>query len=333
MDLGVSYFGNRIQRYVRQDMRSLRQVGCTYVLHTFSENDYHFYRGSMKEIVKISHDEGLQVYIDPWGVGKVFGGEAFTEFALSHHDTVQILNDGLPAPMACPNNASFRNFMKDWIDAAIETGADVLFWDEPHFYLSSWLGGRPNTWACFCSACNEKYSARYGSVMPRKSTEELEEFRQASLRDFLEEMIVYTHTMGKKNALCVLPSSKHAPVRQIWDNFASISGLNIFGTDPYWYGSDRKVKEYVGMYSEMVHDICVKNPKLRGQIWIQGFKVPAGKEKEIETAFDMAVKSGIRNIAVWAFEACSCMSSIRADNPELAWDIITKCFMKYKDVS
>ncbi|MCX7765746.1 MAG: hypothetical protein N2246_03455, partial [Candidatus Sumerlaeia bacterium] len=79
MELGVSYFGNRILRYVEQDMRTLARLGCTFVVHTFSENDFYFYRGTMQEIVALSHAAGLTVYLDPWGVGKVFGGEAFTQ--------------------------------------------------------------------------------------------------------------------------------------------------------------------------------------------------------------------------------------------------------------
>ncbi len=333
MDLGVSYFGNRIQRYVRRDMESLRNMGATYVLHTFSENDYHFYRETMKEIVEISHDEGLDVHIDPWGVGKVFGGEAFTEFALSNPDTRQILNDGASAPMACPNNDKFRKFMKDWIDAAVETGADVLFWDEPHFYIKSWLGGRPNTWGCYCPACREKYHRQYNSDMPTNKEEDLEAFRQASLRGFLDEMIVYTHTLGKKNCLCVLPHATDPNVRGVWEAFADIKGLNIFGTDPYWYGSDHDVDAYVGKFSRLIKEVCDQHHKLSPQIWVQAFSVPEGREKEIEIAFETAIEAGVRDIAVWGFEACACISSIRADRPDVVWDIITNCFKKYKALS
>ncbi len=332
MELGVSYFGNRLLKHVEQDMRSLKNMGCTYVVHTFSENDFAFYRGTMKEIVEICHGEGLRVYIDPWGVGKVFGGEAFTEFALKNPHILQILNDGKPAPMACPNHPDFRQFMKDWIDAAVETGAEVLFWDEPHFYISTWMGGRPNTWGCYCPKCKEKFRSKYDKDMPQKESEELDKFRQESLHDFLEEMIIYTHTLARKNALCVLPQRIGKPVKQQWDSFASISGLNIFGTDPYWYGSDKDVAEFVGNHSRLVAETCVDHKNLEGQIWIQGFKVPAGRENEIEIAFDVAVNAGIRNIAVWGFEACASMSSIRPDKPDVVWDIITRCFEKYKNL-
>ena len=37
------------------------------VLHTFSENDFAYYRDTMAEIVAISHDEGLFVRGEPVG--------------------------------------------------------------------------------------------------------------------------------------------------------------------------------------------------------------------------------------------------------------------------
>ena len=160
MKLGASYFGNRIVRYVAQDMKNMVDHHCNYVIHTFSENDFHFYRGTMKEIVKVSHDAGLGVYIDPWGVGKVFGGEAFSDFVMNNPQALQVLSDGKPVGVACLNHPDFRAFMKDWIDAAVETGADCLFWDEPHFYLPSWMGGRQNTWGCLCAVCQQKFKTK-----------------------------------------------------------------------------------------------------------------------------------------------------------------------------
>jgi hypothetical protein len=222
--------------------------------------------------------------------------------------------------------------MKDWIDAAVEIGGDVLFWDEPHFYIESWLGGRPGTWGCYCAKCKEKYANTYGGDMPRGKKEDIEEFKEASLKDFLEEMVIYTHTLAKQNCLCVLPRHEGLPVKEIWEAFASISGLNIFGTDPYWCAFNLDAKEYVSQYAEMIVDICKGHKKISPQLWIQGFKIPAGREDEIKIAFDSAIKAGVRNIAVWSFEACACMSSIRAERPEVAWKVITDCFQEYRDL-
>ena len=56
---GCSYFGVRIVRHVRRDLAGLAARGYSGVLHTFSENDFAYYRGTMQEIVEASHDVGL----------------------------------------------------------------------------------------------------------------------------------------------------------------------------------------------------------------------------------------------------------------------------------
>ena len=51
MAVGSSYFGVRILRHVARDLEDLARRGYTGVLHTFSENDLAYYRGTMGRIV------------------------------------------------------------------------------------------------------------------------------------------------------------------------------------------------------------------------------------------------------------------------------------------
>ena len=67
MSAGCSYFGVRIVRHVRRDMADLAARGYTGVLHTVSENDLAYYRGTMAEIVEASHAEGLERAGEPVG--------------------------------------------------------------------------------------------------------------------------------------------------------------------------------------------------------------------------------------------------------------------------
>jgi len=64
---GCSYFGVRIPRHVRRDMADLTSRGYRGVLHTFSENDFAYYRDTMAEIVAISHAAGLSVLASEHG--------------------------------------------------------------------------------------------------------------------------------------------------------------------------------------------------------------------------------------------------------------------------
>ena len=54
-------------------MADLAERGYSGVLHTFSENDFAYYRGTMAEIVAVSHDQGLFVHASSWGLGRPFG--------------------------------------------------------------------------------------------------------------------------------------------------------------------------------------------------------------------------------------------------------------------
>ena len=153
---GVSYFGVRILRHVRRDLQDIAARGYTAVLHTFSENDLAYYRGTMAAIVASSHEVGLEVQMCPWGVGRTFGGEAESRWVTFHPEACQVLDDGRRVPTGCLNNPAYRSFCKEWADAALEAGADYVFWDEPHWTVPSHVGiDDPERWACCCDVCRE----------------------------------------------------------------------------------------------------------------------------------------------------------------------------------
>ncbi len=178
MKLGCSYFGNRILKHFLVDLRELQEMGCTFVVHTYSENDMVFCHAAVADLVAATKEAGLEAWIDPWGVGKVFGGEAFSNFVMQNVDAMQVLSDGLPAGLACPNHPRFRSFMREWIDAAASTGAQVAFWDEPHFYIPTWMGGRPNTWGCRCEHCQRLFEQINGYPMPTEETDQVHSFKE-----------------------------------------------------------------------------------------------------------------------------------------------------------
>ena len=153
---GVAYFGNRIVRHVAADMEDLADAGFGGVLHTFSENDLAWYRGTMGRIVAASHDAGLRVAVAPWGVAQLFGGEAESAFTAANPDVGQVLDDGRSTPAGCPNNPAVRSFVRAWADAAIESGADQVFWDEPHWVHPEHFGLDPGRWGCRCRRSEER---------------------------------------------------------------------------------------------------------------------------------------------------------------------------------
>ena len=327
LKLGSSYFGNRIVKHVRKDMEELATHNFNQVIHCFNENDFWFYKETMKEIVDISHDLGLEVQVDPWGVGGIFGGEAFTVFVPRNWDAAQVLSDGSKAAVACPNQPAFRKFMHEWVESALYIGADYVFWDEPHFYIPSWVKGKEGVWGCTCDACKEKYQEMYGADMSTTElTPEVIEFRQKCIAEFLEEMFEQVTDAGKKNCLCVFPTDDPTHGISDWNIVTSIKGLHQFGSDPYWVVDKSKVpRTMVKEFSDKVMEQCQKN-NLENQIWIQGFKISSGKEEDVQTAIETALECGITNLAVWGFHACGHMSYIACDNSEKVWNIICRSF-------
>ena len=158
-------------------MADLAARGYSGVLHTFSENDFAYYRGTMGEIVEASHAVGLAVQASPWGLGRTFGGEAESRFVAFHPDECQVLDDGRRVAGACLNSPAYRAFCKEWADWVLECGADSVFWDEPAWMVPAHVGiDDPARWTCRCPHCAE----RYGEPVPAELTPDVQAFREAS---------------------------------------------------------------------------------------------------------------------------------------------------------
>jgi hypothetical protein len=324
--LGVSYFGVRNPEHVARDLKRMAVAGCNVVLHTFSENDLRFYLETMREIVSLSKEHGFEVHLDPWGVGGVFGGEAFTQFALEHDLARQVLSDGVRAPAACPNSPRFREFMREWVGEAVKIGADVIFFDEPHFWNPQLLGRSAGPWGCRCERCQEGYRARCGAPMPLKFTSEVREFQEQSLLSFLGELAKAVHRLGAKVALCLLPEwqDPEGVVRR-WAEFAALEDIDIFGTDPYWMWAGQPFSRYE-FFARAVRELADEYGK-EPQIWIQACKVPEGREWEVRRAVETAWRLGIRNIMAWSFLGTPYMTRVRSDRPEVVWRELSAAYL------
>ncbi len=322
---GVSYFGNRNPRHFVSDLEEIVRHNCTFIVHTLSENDLEFYAATMKELVALSKEAGLECYVDPWGVGRVFGGEAYSSFALKEHDTRQILPDGRPAPAVCLNHPRFREFMARWVAAAVDVGADVLFWDEPHFFIDLKEKDRYPVWYCCCAVCQNKFEQRMGKKLDDAGPNDLIAFRDDCVVEFLDELCRLGRARGVRNAVCLLPFKDGQIGLRDWSRVARLESVDILGTDPYWLFFDRGVQEFVGGFAREVSQLCQKYKK-EGQLWIQGYRIPAGREEEIKEAIAVAYSEGIRNFATWSYYGTSYMSYIRSDNPEKVWDILGEVY-------
>ena len=150
MRFGVSYFGVRDLRHARRDLDEIAGAGFRAVTHTLSEHDLRYHRDDVRRLVEETRRRGLEAQLDPWGVAGLFGGEAYPEVALTDPGVRQVDATGRSVPAACPNAPAVRELVLAWTRTAAELGADVLFWDEPHFYLGAFGELRPVPRCCRC---------------------------------------------------------------------------------------------------------------------------------------------------------------------------------------
>ena len=316
--IGVSYFGNRILRHVAADMDGLAAAGFTGVLHTFSENDLAFYRGTMGRIVAASRDAGLQVQVAPWAVANLFGGEAESRFLAACPEVGQVLDDGRRVPAGCPNHPAVRAFVRGWADAAVEAGADTVFWDEPHWAHPEHFGLDPARWGCRCDHCQAGYRERFGEPMPTELTAEVLSFRQDCLVGFLADLVGHCAGRGAATTVCLLPLVGGVHGLPDWAKVAALPGLGTLATDPYWKVFGEPAGPFVARFSELVARLAAGHG-IGAQIWIQGFRLEPADAADIHRAVVAARAAGIDDLWTWGFEACGHMSALAGSDPAAVW--------------
>ncbi|MCD6268021.1 MAG: hypothetical protein J7J14_06385, partial [Thermotogaceae bacterium] len=295
MKYGVSYFGNRILKHVEEDMKELKEIGFDVIVHTFSENDHKFYFRTMKDIVKLTKNLGMEVWIDPWGVGGVFGGEAFSNFLIENPSEWQITNRGRAVGSACFNSPKFREYMKRWLEAAVETGANAVFWDEPHFHI---LKDFPKEWTCRCERCKEKFKEIYGHDMPEEFTEEVSNFRNKTIEDFFEEVLSYSKKLGMKNVICFLPFESELFGLKDYESIAKIEYVDNIGSDPYWMAFKLEMNSFLKETTQKILKLSSKYGK-ENHMWLQAFKIPRGREEDIVKGAKILKKENVETVLFW----------------------------------
>ncbi|HET7572745.1 MAG TPA: N-acetylmuramic acid 6-phosphate etherase [Gaiellaceae bacterium] len=319
MRAGCSYFGVRVPRHVRRDMADLAARGYTGVLHTFSENDLAYYRETMAEIVAVSHAEGLSVQASPWGLGRTFGGEAESRWVAFHPEECQVLDDGRRVAAACLNSEAYRAFCRDWADWVLACGVDTVFWDEPAWVVPAHVGVEDAArWSCRCERCAE----RFGAPIPAEAAPEVRAFREASVVDFLHEMLAHVAARGGASAICLLPATEGAHGISDWDAVAALPGLSTFVTDPYWKHWGAEAGPFVRRFARLLRETAARHG-VGAQLWLPSFGLGAAEIPELEAAVAAAREEGIDDLWTWGYEACGHMTSLATPDAPLVWEAVS----------
>jgi N-acetylmuramic acid 6-phosphate etherase len=316
---GSSYFGVRIPRHVRRDMADLAARGYTGVLHTFSENDFAYYRDTMAEIVAISHAAGLSVLASPWGLGRTFGGEAESRWVAFHPEECQVLDDGRRVAAACLNSPAYRDFCKEWADWVLECGVDSVFWDEPAWVVPAHVGvDDAERWTCRCDRCAE----RFGGPVPGELTPEVRRFREESVVEFLREVTDHVAGRGGSNTICLLPATEGAQGLADWNEVAALPALAVLATDPYWKHWDEAAGPFVRRFARLLRETADRHG-VGAQLWVPSFGLDRSDIPELEAAVAAAREEGVDDLWTWGYEACRHMTSLATPDAPLVWDSVS----------
>lgn len=315
MKLACSYFGNRFVRYVREDMQQLRQLGFGRVIHTFSENDLAYYSGTMREIVAVTREAGLEAWLDPWGVARVFGGEAFSRWTLQDDDLRQRGPSGRRSDGACLNHPRLRERMTEWISAAAAAGAAGVFWDEPHWTPRG--PGNPDGEYCVCDHCRAR-----GGDLQRLTPVERERFRADSVVGLLADLVAAASQADLASSICVLPQGMTDQPHLPWDAIAALPGLVEFGTDPYWEAFGKTAPEQREVFidqSAAAVTAAAATANVATMLWVQAFRISRRAEEDLLRGVRHLAAHHPDTIAVWGFGACAQMSSLACERSEVVW--------------
>jgi N-acetylmuramic acid 6-phosphate etherase len=316
---GCSYFGVRIARHVRRDMADLAARGYTGVLHTFSENDFAYYRDTMAAIVAASHAEELFVEASPWGFGRTFGGEAESRWVAFHPEECQVLDDGRRVAAACLNSPLYRDFLKEWADWVLECGIDSVFWDEPAWVVPVHVGiDDASRWTCRCDRCAE----RFGAPIPAERTPEVERFRQESVVGFLRELVAYVAARGGDNTVCLLPALEGTQGLADWDEVAALPGLGALATDPYWKHWDEAAGSFVRRFARLLRETADRHG-VGAQLWVPSFGLTGDDISDLESAIAAARDEGVDDLWTWGYEACRHMTHLATPDSSLVWEAVS----------
>ena len=321
---GVSYFGVRNPQHFQRDLDDIARLGFTYIVFTFSENDHRFYQGSVAACVRLTQERGLRAYVDPWGVGGMFGGEAFTERGAWDLEGQQRRSDGRPLPLLCPNSDAARTYLRRWIDTVADVlHADAVFWDEPHFYLPFGEARAQGLWACCCARCRERFTAAYGEPFPGVETPDVRRAKQAAIADLLGEVTTAAGAKGLRNIVCLLTDPDTLDdLESKWQPYAAMAHIDVLAADPYplFYGRDVATTR---VFCDVLQRLGDRYGKAT-QMWVQGFRVAPGMEPLLGQEMRLMAACGIRDIAMWSYLATAYMPSHACVRSEQVWRVFTQ---------
>src|SRR5205814_19631 len=110
-------------------------------------------------------------------------------------------------------------------------------------------------WTCRCRHCAE----RFGGPVPAELTPEVQAFREASVADFLRDVVAHVASLGGRSTICLLPATAGTHGISDWNTVASLPGLTTFATDPYWKHWNESAEPFVRRFARLLNETCERH--------------------------------------------------------------------------
>jgi hypothetical protein len=223
-----------------------------------------------------------------------------------------------------------RDYLRRWITTVAEVlRADAIFWDEPHFYLPFGTSREQGLWGCCCQRCQERFRAIYHRPFPAEETPEVRQGKQVAIAELLAEVTAWAAGHGLRNVVCMLPEYEQLDGLQAkFDRFAVNPHLDVLATDPYPLIHGQEVA-VTGRFCDALRHTCAQYGKA-SQIWIQGFRVPAGQEHLLGDEMRLVARHGIHDLAIWSYLATAYMASHTCADAGRVWEILTRTMQELR---
>jgi hypothetical protein len=308
MKLGVSYLGAYLPEHLRTDLADIRDLGCSELLITLAENDFHIFPGKVRFAPAIAHDLGLRILANFWGFACAFGGGRVSRLLTDNPTVWLVAKDGARVGIGCMNHPALLKQAREMVDVCAAAGYDGFFWDEP------------TEQDCYCEHCQALFENMYGSSLQAADPTQRQGFRMYSVARYVETMSDYVKTVrgDLETATCVMPVDRAA-----WEDTACIGSLDTFGTDPYWI-CEQQPASWVTEPTRAAIALARQHGK-RSLMWLQGWMIPSGREAEQEEAARLIAAEGPDALYVWSYRG-GLGSNETCEDPASAWQVLRQVY-------
>jgi N-acetylmuramic acid 6-phosphate etherase len=135
-------------------------------------------------------------------------------------------------------------------------------------------------------------------------------------------MLAHVRSRGGRNTVCLLPLTEGPHGIRDWDAVASLPGLDVLATDPYWKNFDESADSFVGRFSRLLAETAGRHG-VDAQLWLPSFGLDRDDIPDLVAAVDAARAAGVEDLWTWGYEACAHMTHLATRDAAAAWEAVT----------